>query len=418
MEDVKEYILKLADIGLYRARLVDSAEGKEIAFTEGKFETKNLGRAATDETERITIDPKRLEAATPPTRARFGGQAQQAAPSPQATGIERPQEKEGLSTGKKILRAALIIIPILALSVYLYISNTDQTINNKNGKNGVQSQANIEQEIPGEKNITPATGTSTGIDTTGNEDSSGNTGTDPGTEGPLQPGGSTGEETSGTGNPVLPTASPVITPPPTTQPTPFETPAPTPIPTTIPTPTPTPIPTPTPTLRPTPTPTPEPTRTPVPTPAPTRTPTPTPQPTPVPTPQPTPKPTATPIRTPDNSTIRVIQLPSSLLSQYNRELGKIVLRFIPKSMNVSGFLGVRISISENGKPSVAVVSTRNLVVTPSNRKVNFLKLVKSKITAIQLEPPKDKLGRSVKVAAFNLVYRVGKLGSNVILKKR
>ena len=116
MEDVKKYILSLAEVGLYKARVEEG--GKELIFADNKFEERTLpGKAgAFDETEEISvIDLKKEKELARETKNREKKVAQEA-------DIEEPKSFR-VSPTKKWFRAAIFAIPVIAAAVIFLLTN-------------------------------------------------------------------------------------------------------------------------------------------------------------------------------------------------------------------------------------------------------------------------------------------------------
>jgi len=371
MEDVKKYILSLAEVGLYKARVEEG--GKELIFADNKFEERTLpGKAgAFDETEEISvIDLKKEKELARETKSREKKVAQEAE-------IEEERKSFRVSPTKKWFRAAIFAIPVIAAAVIFLLTNPPGEekidLNPQKTGSGVQVKK-VESDTPldtdsGLTDIEP--GEITEGDITGEaakESRDTEAGTTEGGDVTGQPGDESGEPTD---KPAVETTGPgVKTGETDAQPPEGKKPG-------------------------------------------------------IDIKKETPEakqPVKTPVdpgaKTPTIQTVKINRLPVGQRTEYNTTLSKVVFALFPVDIKVTGYLNVKISVDDKGNASAKILSSEDLKVTPEKKRGKTLNLIIKKISSLKLTPPKDRRGKPVRVSVFIANYQAGKFGKKLILKKR
>ncbi len=387
MDDVKKFILSLAEVGLYKARLEE--EGKEYTYADNKFAERviPLKARAFEDTEELAlgdlekkikpaaVEEKKKPAAAAPPRAK---------PKPPEAEPEEPVSYR-VAPSKKLFRAAIFIVPVAAAAVIFLLSG----IGSKDKKDTGLDAGKTDTVISGEKSadktgadVKKGTAEEKNAEITGKETPADNVVIDK-TQG-------SGLETQNIAARVDKTADK----PPIeikdsktagakdTKTTPVETKK---------------------------------------QPADNRK-TSTDLKKAVKEPgkeegQPV-KETIKPDTPPLKKTVKIVELPSYLTREYYTEFSKVVINFVPTRIKVSGYLNIKAAIDDKGKVSANISSSEGLQVTPGDDRDKLLNLIKTKISSLRFTPPQDKQGNPVSVSEFSLDYQVGKLESKLILKKK
>lgn len=352
MEDVKKYILSLAEVGLYKARVEE--DGKELIFADNKFEERTLpGKAGTfDETEELSvIDLEQEKELAREKKSREKKVVRKAA-------IEEEPKSYRVSPTKKWFRAAIFVIPIIAAAVIFLLTNPPgkEKIDLNPQKTGSGTQViKVEKETPADTD-TGLTDKQPGDVTEG--DVTGETEKAEGGEVTGKPGDESGDtKTTESEGEKITGKLPGETTGPEVRTGETDT-------------------------------------------------------------QPVKTPVGPGTKTPTIQTVKVVRLPKGLIREYNTELSKLVIPFIPVKIKVTGYLNVKISVDDMGNVAAKILSGEGLKVTPEGRRRNVLNLIIKKISSLKLTPPKDKRGNPVRVSWFNIDYQAGKLRTRLILKKR
>ncbi|MCK5056957.1 MAG: hypothetical protein KAT34_09900 [Candidatus Aminicenantes bacterium] len=361
MEDVKKYILSLAEVGLYKARVEE--DGKELIFADNKFEERMLpGKTGTfDETEELlVIDLEKEQKLEREKKSREKKVVRKAE-------IEEEPESYRVSPTKKWFRAAIFVIPIIAAAVIFLLTNPPgkEKIDLNPQKTGSGTPViKVEDDTPAEtdRGLTDKQpGELTEGDITG-EEAGESQGTETERAGSGEVSGKPGDDS--VDNQTTESEGEKIT-----DKLPGETTGPE-----------------------------------------------------IKTGETDMQPVKTPVgpgtKIPTIQTVKIVKLQKDLIREYNTELSKLVIPFIPVKIKVTGYLNVKISVNEKGKTSAKILSSEGLKVTPEGRRENVLNLIIKKISSLKLTPPKDKRGKPVRVSWFNIDYQAGKLRTRLILKKR
>jgi len=375
MEDVKKYILSLAEVGLYKARIEE--DGKELIFADNKFEERTLpGKAQTfDETEELSvIDVEKEKELARGTKHREKQPLEEAQ-------IEEEPESYRVSSTKKWFRVAIFVVPVIAAAVIFLLTNPPKKV--KIGLDPQETGSGSQVEIvendtpvdPGTELTDNRAGETTGEEageSQGGETEAIGGGTAGGAgeeSGVMQAAGLAGEKTGDT--PTGENTDPGVKTEGVETQSPESKQEGTDIRKDV-----------------------------------------------RDIKQPDKQPVETVIKTPTIQTVKIVRLPVGLIKQYNDELSKLVIPFIPVKIKVTGFLNVKISVDKKGNAQAKILSSEGLRVTPEGRRTNVLNLIIKKISAVKLTPPKDKQGKPVRVSWFNIDYQAGKFRTRLILKKR
>lgn len=387
MDDVKEFILSLAEAGLYKARLEE--EGKEYIYADNKFTERDTPVKArphedTEEPAAIDLEKKKKPAEVEEKKKPKAAAPPKAKPKPPEAEPEEP-ESYRVAPSKKLFRAAIFIVPVLAAAVIFLLSN----LGNKGGKDTGLDTQKTDTVISGEKS---ADKTGPEVKTGAVEEKSDvitgkETPTDNVAAGKTQ--GIGQENKSAAAKDVKAADKPPVeikdsktaaakdtkTAPGETKKQPVDN-----------------------------------------------------QKTSIDLKKPVEdsrkqdgqsvKETIKPDTLPLKRAVKIVELPSYLTREYNTEFSKVVINFIPTKIKVSGYLNVRAAIDDKGKVSASISSSEGLQVTPGDTREKLLNLIKTKLSSLRFTPPQDKQGKPVSVSEFSINYQVGKLESKLILKKR
>jgi hypothetical protein len=380
MDDVKKFILSLAEAGLYKARLEE--EGKEYIYADNKFTERNIPvkARAFEDTEELAVgdlDKKKKPAAVEEKKKPKAAAPPKEKPKPPEAEPEEP-ESYRVAPSKKLFRAAIFIVPVLAAAVIFLLSG----IGGKKEKDIGLDAGKTDTVVAGEKSADKTvpdlkTGAEDGKsgEISGQETPTDNVITDK-TQGSGQDSKSavTTVDMSAAKPPVEIKDSKTVSGkdtkmvPGETKKQPAET---------------------------------QKTSTDLKKPG-----------------EQTGKKTIKPDTLPLKKTVKIVELPSYLTREYNTEFSKLVINYVPTKIKVSGYLNVKAAIDDKGKVSVRISSSEGLQVTPEDTRDKLLNLIKTKISSLRFTPPLDKQNNPVSVSEFNIDYQVGKLESKLILKKK
>lgn len=113
-------------------------------------------------------------------------------------------------------------------------------------------------------------------------------------------------------------------------------------------------------------------------------------------------------------TIRMFNLSEGIRIAYNKKMSRVLIKMLNPRMRVWGRIVVNLAIDENGKLSVLYHKDK-LKVVPTGAKKHIKMLILRNIKKISLIPPKNKNGETVRVSNWQITYKVRKLLNNKII---
>jgi hypothetical protein len=100
-------------------------------------------------------------------------------------------------------------------------------------------------------------------------------------------------------------------------------------------------------------------------------------------------------------------------------MDRIVVNQLPARIRkIMGTMTLELAVGADGRIRVVKSVDARVVVIPQLGATLVKRLILEKINSIQLDPPRDKNGRSVRVEDWRLSYGVGNYEGRIILKRR
>ncbi|GEM_PF-1385333 len=118
-------------------------------------------------------------------------------------------------------------------------------------------------------------------------------------------------------------------------------------------------------------------------------------------------------------TVKIIQLATEQARGYSLRMDRIVVNQLPARIRkIMGTMTLELAVGADGRIRVVKSVDARVVVIPQLGATLVKRLILEKINSIQLDPPRDKNGRSVRVEDWRLSYGVGNYEGRIILKRR
>jgi len=130
--------------------------------------------------------------------------------------------------------------------------------------------------------------------------------------------------------------------------------------------------------------------------------------------------TATPVSRPIQppSTVTMMRVPTEMARGYISSMDRVVVNELPRKIKVMGTMTLELSIETDGRLKVVKAMDSKVVIIPRVRAPLVKRLLLKKFNTMKLTPPKDRLGKSVRVEDWRLSYSVGTYAGRIILKRR
>jgi len=105
-------------------------------------------------------------------------------------------------------------------------------------------------------------------------------------------------------------------------------------------------------------------------------------------------------------TARIMDLPGPLIQSYIKELAMIATGALESEFRVSGTIALVLGIDEGGSISLEAVTDGGVKIEPEARRPEVLRLIRSRVAEIQLQPPVSKAGSAVRIENWRITFRI------------